>query len=86
VIAVKGVELEEMGIEEAAEGLTRLAASEALAERSEELATVGAVLEVKGVVEVETASAEADLAAEIGKVGIGEVAEGAALLGKASVN
>ena len=43
VIAAEEAELEEMGIEEAAEGLTRQAAAEALAERSEQLAMAGAM-------------------------------------------
>jgi hypothetical protein len=72
-----------MGVEEAAEGLTRLAASEALAERSEELAAAGVVLGVEGVAEVETALDEADLAKETGKVGVADIAEGAALMGVA---
>ena len=69
VIAAKGLEIEEMGIEEAAEGLTRLAASEALAERSEQLAAAGVLLGVEGAAEVETALDEADLAREIGGAG-----------------
>jgi len=76
----KGVELEEMDIQEAAEGLARQAASEALAERSEQLAVAGAVA---GVAEVETALEEADLAREIAMAGVTDIAEGAALLGAA---
>jgi hypothetical protein len=83
VIAAQGLELEEMGIEEAAEGLARQAASEALAERSEQLAVAGALLGIEGVAEVETVLEEADLAREIGMAGVTDIAEGTALLGAA---
>jgi hypothetical protein len=68
---------------EAAEGLARRAASEAMAERSEQLAAAGATLGVKGVVEAETALEEADLAGEIGQAGVAEITEGSALWGAA---
>jgi len=41
------------------------------------------VLGVEGVAEVETALDEADLAKETGKVGVADIAEGAALMGVA---
>jgi hypothetical protein len=77
------VEIGEMGIEEASEGLTRLAASQAMAERSEELAAAGVLLGVEGVVQVETALEEADLAREIGQAGVVGIAQGAAVIGAA---
>jgi len=83
VIAATGMEIEEMGIEEASEGLTRLVVSEAMAQRSEGLAAAGAVLGVKGVAEVEAALEDADMAREVGYVGVTEIAEGAARLGAA---
>ena len=46
VIAAKGTEIGEMGAQEVAEGLTRMAASEALAERSDALAAAGVMLGV----------------------------------------
>ncbi len=76
------MQIEEMGAQEVAEGLTRMAASEALAERSEELTAAGIVLGVKGVEAVETAAAAAELAREIGEVGVAGIAEGAAVLGR----
>jgi hypothetical protein len=83
VIAAKGMEIEEMGIEEASEGLARLAASEAMVERSEQLAVAGVLFGVKGAVEVEMAAEEASLAREVGEAGVAGIAEGAALLGAA---
>lgn len=43
----------------------------------------GAVFSLEGATEVETALEEADLAREIGKAGVTDFAEGAALLGTA---
>jgi len=63
--------------------LTRLAASEAMAERSEELVAAGVLLGVEGMVQVDTALEEADLAREIGEAGVIGIAEGAAGLGAA---
>jgi hypothetical protein len=83
MIAAKGLEIEEMGVEEVSEGLTRVAASRALAERSEGLAAAGVVLGIQGVGEVEAALEDADLAREVGYVGVTEIAEGAAGLGAA---
>jgi hypothetical protein len=83
VIAAKGLEIEEMGIEEVNEGLARLAVSGAMSERSEELAAAGVVLGVKGAAEVETALEEAALAREVGKAGVAEIATGAVLVGEA---
>jgi hypothetical protein len=80
------MEIEEMGIEEIAEGLTRLAASEAMEERNEDLAAAGVVLGVKGVMEVETAAMEAGTAKEIAEEGIKDVADGAAELGAAAAS
>ncbi len=73
-----------MGIEEVAEGLTRTAASEALAERSNELAAAGVLLGVQGIEFVETAAAKVALAREIDAAGVAEVATGAAALGAAT--
>jgi len=72
-----------MGIEEAAEGLTRLAVSEGMADRSEELATAGVMLGYRGVDKVESALEEAELAREVGRIGVTEIAIGAANLGAA---
>ena len=83
MIAAKGVEIGEMGAEEVAEGLTRVAVSKAMADRSEELAAAGVVLGVQGVAEVETALEDVELAREVGYVGVTEIAEGAARLGAA---
>jgi hypothetical protein len=78
------MEIEEMGNQEVAEGLTRLAASEAMAERSDELAAAGVLLGVEGAAKVETAAAAAGIARELGAAGVAEVAAGAAVLGAAA--
>jgi hypothetical protein len=54
-----------------------------MAERSEELAAAGVILGVTGVAEVEAALEDADLAREVGYVGVTEIAKGAAQLGAA---
>ena len=75
-----------MGVQEASEGLARLAASEAMVERSEELATAGVLLGVRGAVQVEAAVEEAQLAREVGDAGIMGIAEGSELLGAAEAS
>ena len=55
-------------------------------ERSEELATAGVLLGVKGAVEVETAVEEAKVAREVGEAGIMGIAEGSELLGAAEAS
>jgi hypothetical protein len=84
VIAAEGKEIEEMGFQEAAEGLTRLVASEAMNERSDELAAAGVILGMQGATKIELAAAEVDLAREVGAVGVQEIAEGSAQLGKST--
>jgi copper chaperone CopZ len=56
---------------------------ETIVDLEKELTAAGVVLGVKGVAEVETALDEADLAKETGKVGVADIAEGAALMGGA---
>jgi len=75
-----------MGVEEIAEGLTRLAASEAMEERSEDLAAAGVLMGIKGAVEVETGAVEAGVAEDVAKKGVEDVAEGAAELGAAAAS
>jgi len=80
----KGLKMEAMGAEEVAEGLARMAASEAMAERSAELAYAGVGLAERGIEEIETAAVAADVAREVVKAGVAEVAEGASEMGAAA--
>jgi len=84
VLAAKRLEIEEMGVKEMAEGLTRISASEAKEAHSEDIAVAGVVLGAKGVEEVVAAKETADLAKEIAGDGVVEVADGSAEFGAAT--
>ena len=83
LIAATGVELEQLGTEEVAEGLTRTAVSAAMAVRSEGLAEAGEELAARGAAQLATAAAAADVARAATAVGVADVAEGAAEIGAA---
>ena len=72
-----------MGTEEVDEGVLRLAASDIAAERSAELSAAGLALGVRGMVEMEMAAEDADLAREFEAAGVDEMAIGAEELGEA---
>jgi hypothetical protein len=74
----------DLGTEEAAEGLARLAASAGLAASSQELSAAGAELAAEGLAEVETGQELGQAAREMAVEGVGEIAEGAAELGAAT--
>ena len=65
VLAVEGDVVADLGAGEVAEGLVRTAASEAMAERSEELAIAGLGLAARGEYELDVAGAAADVAADL---------------------
>jgi hypothetical protein len=79
----KGMKIEAMGAQEVAEGLARMAASEAMVERSEELSYAAVELAGQGIESMQTSAVAADIAREAAKVGVAEVAEGAAAMGAA---
>ena len=74
-------DIEAMGENEVAEGLVRVAASQAAAERSQELSMVSGVLAARGVDELVTAEMAGELAREAAATGVAEIAEGAAAMG-----
>jgi hypothetical protein len=76
----EAAKLSDLGTEEAAEGLARLAASAGLAAGSEELGAAGAELAALGLAEAEEGLVLDDAAREIAAEGIGEIAAGAAEL------
>jgi hypothetical protein len=77
-------QLADLGAEEAAEGLARLATSAGLAIGSEALAETGAELVAEGLVEAEIGLELEDLAEDVAAEGVAEIAEGAAELGAAA--
>jgi hypothetical protein len=83
-MAASGHDLAGLGENEVAEGIVRLAASEALSERSDELAVEGFETMVAGAEEVETAAGLGDRSRAAEATGIAEATEGAAALGAAA--
>jgi hypothetical protein len=77
----RSAKLSDLGTEEAAEGLARLAASAGLAVGSEELTKADARLAARGPAEVEEDLELGTAAREIAVEGVAEVAAGAAELG-----
>jgi hypothetical protein len=71
-----------MGENEAAEGMVRLAVSEAASERSKELSQASDALAVRGVDELLTAEAAKEVAGAAAVSGIAKIAEGANEMGK----
>jgi len=80
-IKQEGKAIEDMGEEEVAEGLVRLAVSNAAAERSAELSMASDALAMQGVDELATAAAAGDVAKAAGKAGVSAIAEGAEAVG-----
>jgi hypothetical protein len=83
-LAASGAKLGEMGTNEAAEGMIRLAAAGKAAEASDALSRAGAELSVRGAEELVVASAARDIAKDALIEGVGDVASGAYDLGEAS--
>ena len=80
-----GAGVAELGANEMAEGLTRLAVAEGMAIRSDELAEVGAELVAEGLVETAAAAGLREAAGDLAAEGIAEIAVGAEELGEAAV-
>jgi hypothetical protein len=74
----------DLGTEEAAEGLARLAVSAGLAGGGEELGAAGARLAAEGLAETEAGLELGQAAREMAVEGVAEIAEGAAELGAAT--
>ena len=75
---------DEVGANEVAEGIVRVAASEAMAERSEELAATGVVLAAEGEAELEVAAAAAGVAGDLAEEAVAEAVVAGAELGAAA--
>jgi hypothetical protein len=69
-----------LGANEVAEGIVRMAASEAMAARSEELAAAGVVLAAQGIEEITAAEVAHVVGREMAVEGIAEMTAGAAML------
>ena len=74
----------DLGAEEVAEGLVRAAASEAMAERSDELAAAGAGLAARGIFEMGVAEGAAEVAADRAEESLAGAMVGGAELGAAA--
>jgi hypothetical protein len=81
-IKQEGKDIEEMGVNEAAEGMVRLAVSDAAAERSQELSQASDALAARGVDELMNAEGARDLAREAVVSGVVKIADGANEMGK----
>ena len=84
-MSATGANVAELGANEMAEGLTRLAAAEEIAIRSEVLAGAGAADLITGAREVAVAEAMDEVAKDVAVEGVAEVAMGSAELGAADV-
>jgi hypothetical protein len=80
-MSATGADVAELGVNEMAEGLTRLAVAGDLAVRSDELAEAGAADFVAGVSEVAASEALDEVARDVAAEGVAEVAIGSAELG-----
>jgi hypothetical protein len=80
-MAATGSQLADLSEEEVAEGIVRLAAAEAGAQRSEELAAAGAARTERGAEELATARVAARAARRAEAEGIAEGEASAAVLG-----
>ena len=83
-LAVTGVEIAALSENEVAEGIVRLAASEALAQRSGELALAGMGAMAVGTEEVERAGTLGEMSRAAAGEGLAEATEGAVALGAAA--
>jgi len=83
-MASTGKKIAGLGENEVAEGFARMAVSEGMAIRSEELAIGGAILAEQGIEKVATAAVAGAVAREVVKAGVGEVAQGSMSLGVAA--
>jgi hypothetical protein len=84
-MSATGANVADLGANEMAEGLTRLAAAEDIAIQSEELAGAGAADLITGAREVAAAEAMDEVAKDVAAEGMAEVAVGSAELGAADV-
>jgi hypothetical protein len=82
-LAETGLDIEDLGAGEMAEGLTRVAVSEVAAARSDELAEAGAEMVAGGLVEMAAAEAMGEASEALAAEGVTQVAEGAAGIGTA---
>jgi hypothetical protein len=80
-----GAEIADLGVNEMAEGLTRLAVAGDIAFRSEELAEAGAADFVAGVSEVAAAEALDEVARDVAAEGVAEIAVGSAELAESDM-
>jgi len=77
-----GAKVGDLGVNEIAEGLVRMAAAEAGAQRSAELAIEGEVNAIVGVEEIAAAEKARKVARKLEKQGIKQVAEGTEAVGQ----
>lgn len=80
-LEAKGIEVGAFGANEAAEGMARLALSEAAAERAEDLEEMSVELTMRGVDSAIEAGQAADAARTVADAGISDIAQGAATVG-----
>lgn len=80
-LEAKGVEVGAFGVNEAAEGMARLALSEAAAERAQDLEEMSDELAVRGIKSAVEAGEMADAAKTVANAGIEDIAQGAATVG-----
>jgi hypothetical protein len=83
-VSATGAQVGELGANEVAEGLTRLAVADGVALRSQELAEAGAELTAQGVVEMAAASGLREAAQDLAAEGVGQMMEGSAEIGAAA--
>lgn len=84
-IAKTGWQIADLGEEEVAEGITRMAVSAGMAERSEDLAAAGAELTAEGLVEMAAARGMHQAAEELVAEGAADIAAGASELTEAEM-
>ena len=77
----EGESIEAMGEKEIAEGVMRMAVSEAAAERSAELSVASDMLAARGVDELATAAAAGQVAIAARSAGVAAIAAGAEAIG-----
>ncbi len=80
-IKQEGAEIEAMGENEVVEGVVRMAASQAAAERSAELSVASDLLAMKGVDALATAAAAGEVAMAARAAGVTKIAQGAEAIG-----
>lgn len=80
-LEAKGIQVGAFGANEAAEGMARLAVSQAAAQRAEDLEEMSAELAVRGIENAMVAGEAVEAAKAVADAGIAEIAEGAATVG-----